>query len=423
MAQKKSIIDMLADMSKGKVIAISIIAMIAIGFPLVYFGFGFNQKPKEEVSGPVLLDVPDATAEDYDKSRMQTYRDAELAEQYNRSGDSYWDSLGDDLVSNSNRNVDLDPNIYSPLEIYEIRNGKKTKEEIDAQHAADAARKAQLDAIRGSGPSAYSSDSYQNQSLQRPMTQAQKDSAYFSRLDKAYSLAMKYSAQASVPDEPEAEEIESEKEPERKIEIDTPSSLPTEAMSSDGIITSLVDDSESGVVHYAGTANSKPVKATFLKNETINDGQRVIIRLMQDMTLTDGTTIPANTHITGICSFGSRLKINVKMLHYNGRMFPTDISVYDNDGTEGIYCPTIETSKKKARQAKQVAQGVAGATGGVLGTVLGSSPFMGRIASQGMSTATSFINDDGSVSVRVLAGYEFYVFENKKEEKAYPTSW
>ena len=109
------------------------------------------------------------------------------------------------------------------------------------------------------------------------MTQEQKDSAYFARIEKAYQLAAKYSAQDS--DEPE-KAPEEPKEEERKIDLGSSATanLPTDAFDGDGIVTSLVGPEESDVVHYAGTVHSKPVKATFLKNETISNGQRVIIR-------------------------------------------------------------------------------------------------------------------------------------------------
>ena len=138
---------------------------------------------------------------------------------------------------------------------------------------------------------------------------------------------------------------------------------------------------------------------------------------MQDLTLSDGTVIPANTHITGTCSFSRRLKIKVSMLHYGNRMFATDLSVYDNDGTEGIYCPLAEETTKKNKKAKDIASGAVGAAGSVAGTLLTGNPFIGRVATSGISTITSSINNDGSISVNVSSGYEFYIYENVKEEK------
>lgn len=413
MGQNKGIIDRLAEMSKTKLILVMLGGMALLGFPLVYYGFGFDKKAPVEETGPVVIDMPDASTEEYDKSRLQTYRDADM-NGMNRTNDSYWDSLGDDLVSETSRDDYLDPAVYSEMERYQIKHGLKTREQIDLEHAEEAARKSRMQQ-QLDGTSPYGGSYYSGGSSRRPMTQEQKDSAYFARIEKAYQLAAKYSAQDSEEPEKAPEEP---KEEERKIDLggSATANLPTDAFDGEGIVTSLVGPEESDVVHYAGTVHSKPVKATFLKNETISNGQRVIIRLMQDMTLSDGTTIPANTHITGTCTFSSRLKIDVKMLHYNGRMFPTDISVYDNDGSEGIYCPTVDDGKKKKNVAKQVAGGAIQAAGTVAGTLLTGNPFIGRVASSGLQAATSSINSDGTVSVKVTSGYEFYVFENVKKD-------
>lgn len=409
---KKNIIDWLSELPKGKLIALSAVFMLVVGFVAVYFGFGMNKKPSTEPAEPVVLDVADAVVEDENLTRIQTYQDADMNSRAESAKDSYWDLLGGNTAENKGKEEDfLDPSVYSSGEIYLIKNGLKTREQIDLEHAEEARRKA--------------SSPQQPVSQQPVLSQAQRDSAYFARMEKAYKLAAKYSAPAvqepsspapAVVPEPVAEEP---KEEERKLDFASEggSVVSSNASSGDGIITSLVGPEDTDVVHYAGTKRSKPVKATFLKNETISDGQRVIIRLMQDLVLSDGTTIPANTHITGICRFSSRLRIDVKMLHYNGRMFPTDISVYDNDGTEGIYCPTVESSLKKKKTAKKTATDLLSSAGTVIGSALTGSPFIGRVASSGLSSATSYINDDGSVSVKVSSGYEFYVFENVKGEK------
>ncbi len=421
MAQKKGLMEKLSSMPKEKkALLLGVVSIPVIGL-MVYYGMGLDQSKPEETNAPIVLDVPDGEMDKYDKSRLQTYKE-------NSTGFGSG-SLFDDLSEGSDDELDfdevvgpnagrygpdgrrqytaeeLDPAIYSRSEILDIVTGKRTKEDVDREHAYRLAN---------GNRNQYESSGQ--------MTQAQRDSAYFARIEKAYQLASKYSAQETgeTPPSPGAEQVvqsiaEPQEPEERKIDLAAPSTLPTDSFSDDGIITSLMDSGDSDVVHYAGTIHSKPVKATFLKNETLSNGQRVILRLMQDLMLSDGTTIPANTHITGTCTFSKRLKIDVKMLHYNGRMFPTDISVYDNDGTEGIYCPLVESGKKKKKQAAKTATDIVSGVGSLASTVLTGNPFVGRIAQSGLQAATSAINDDGTVSVNVTSGYEFYVFENVKE--------
>ena len=143
MGQNKGIIDRLAEMSKTKLILVMLGGMALVGFPLVYYGFGFDKKAPVEETGPVVIDMPDASTEEYDKSRLQTYRDADM-NGMNRTSDSYWDSLGDDLVSETSRDDYLDPAIYSEMERYQIKHGLKTREQIDLEHAEEAARKSRM---------------------------------------------------------------------------------------------------------------------------------------------------------------------------------------------------------------------------------------------------------------------------------------
>lgn len=403
-----NIIDTIGKLPKGAVIALGVVLVGGLGYGMYWLSFG-SKKTEEEVVENIDLGVPDAPIDDY-----QTTATSEFA---NRNKSSkvadYWSSLGDeeedaDPPVSVAMNDNLDPNEYTDLERYQIINGLRSKEAIDQEHARDkAAQAAQEEAERRRQAAAAATQ-------QKPMTREQQDSLYFARLERAYALAAKYTA-------PAAEEVEEEKpeEPaERTINPEgNPSLLPTEALADDGIITSLDDPSDNGVVHYGGQSRAKPVKATFLKNERLTSGNRVIIRLLQDMLLADGTTIPANTHITGTCSFSKRLKINVTMLHYNGRMFPVDISVYDNDGTEGIYCPLAEESNSAKKKAKKVAGDVVQSAGTIAGTLVTGNPLIGRMATQGIQSATSNVGSDGSISVNVSAGYEFYVFENVKDDQ------
>ena len=410
-----NIIDSISKLPKWAIIAGGAVVIGLFGFGLYWANFG-SKKDKEEVPTSFTLDMPDAADDSYKSTAMKEFENSKR----NKSKVSdYWDSLADDdddlndpKVATLGMADNLDPNEYNELERYYITNGLKTKEEIDREHAEI---KAQNDLVRAAHERNAREVSAAS-TAPKPLTQAQQDSLYFARLEKAYALAAKYNSSAQeVP--------EAEPEPqERKLDLDETdegqgSVLPSDSFSDDGIISSLDVPSDNNVVHYGGTVKVKPVKATFLKNEKLVSGNRVIIRLMQDLVLSDGTVIPANTHITGTCSFNRRLLINITMLHYGGRMFPVDISVYDNDGTEGIYCARIEDAANAAKKAKKVAGDVVAGAGSLVGTLVTGNPFIGRMATSGIQTATSSIRSDGTVSVEVSAGYEFYVYENVKDSR------
>lgn len=397
----------LSKMPKWATLSGAIVLFGILAFGMYYVAFGKDAKKKEPAVKSVTLTVPDAEGnETGGGSQLESMSRGKTSR---RSVSDYWDSLGEEdgdldvgLSKTSvqeNKEEYLDPAEYSEYEIYQIRNGLKSKADIDAAHAAARERQRLEEAERR-----------RKASQTKSLTPEQEDSAYFARLEKAYQIAAKYNTQPVSEAAPEQAPSE---EPDRKIELPSQNqTMPVDGFSGDGIITSLDDEG----VTAGGGVGGRPAKATFLKTEKLSDGQRVIIRLMQDMALNDGTVIPANTHITGVCSVGKRLKISVTMLHYNGKMFPVDISVYDNDGTEGIYCPLATQPGKKGRKAKQVAGEVVQGAGTVAGTLLTGDPFLGRAASSGVTAASSSIQADGTVEVRIASGYEFYVFENIKEE-------
>lgn len=386
------------------------VLLALIGYGMYYLTFGVG-KTGDEVPDTILLDMPDAPEDSYEASALEEFgRDRWRGG--NRVSD-YWDSLGDDDVSGdppAREEEYLDPSVYSPEEIRQIRNGFKTRAQVDAERAEREAR--QMEYQRRMDEAA-------DQARPRQLSPEQADSVYMSRLEKAYKMAAKYSAQpAPEPAEAGAEAPAEPKEEDRRLDLDEGGSvLPTESFAGDGIISSLDSPSGGDVVHYGGKVRARPVKATFLKNERLSSGNRVIMRLMQDMTLSDGTVIPANTHITGTCAIGRRMRIDVTMLHYGGRMFPVDISVYDNDGTEGIYCPLTEETGNMKRKAKKVTVNVMSSAGTLIGTAVTGNPILGSMASNGIRSATSSVGSDGTVSVEVSAGYEFYVYENTDDSK------
>ena len=389
-----------------------IIALLAYGMYLLVFGTSKGPEPVD--AGPVIINMPDASGDEFDKSRADLYREGDYAGR--RRGDAiddYWDTLGGDLVSSGEVEQEeddfsyLDNGEYTEAEKRLIRMGVKTRAEVDREHEEMAAFRRSLQ--HSSGGASSSSGS------QGRMTRAQKDSQYNARLEQAIEMAARLQAMNGTGDAPAAGDAGDDDE-SRHIEIEEePAVLPLESFSDDDIISSLEGPSRS--VGTGTAAVRRPVKATFLKDEKISSGARVIIRLMQDLTLSDGTQIPVNTHLTGICNISRRLKIQVTSLHYGGKMYATNLTIFDNDGTEGIYCPLVEDAKRKSQTAKMIAGEVVSGVGSIAGSALSGNPMVGRVARSSLSGVTSSINSDGSMSVNVTAGYEFYVYENVKEEQ------
>lgn len=400
---------------KWAILAFAVAVFLGIGYYLLHDMLA-PKEGQDAPAGNAYPTVPDAADAADEISATEAFE-----QQLKRGGndvESVWERLrdnpGDGIGSTDNLRGyvgELDPNEYNEVEIHLIRNGTRSKESIDAEHAQRAREKAEREAL----------EARERASRPKQLTQAQQDSQYFARIERAMAIAQKASAQASgVPGVPEP--VAAEPEPDPTIDIEalrkgaTASAMPVDALQDDGIISSLEDTSPAYSGADARPKSFKPVKATFLKSGKVTSGNRVIIRLLEDLTLADGMVIPSNTHITGYCSFKNRLKINVNMLHYNGRMFPVNISIYDNDGTEGLYCPLAISGKKKEKAAGQVANNALQSIGNIAGSVLMNNPFLGSFTSSNIQAITGMIGDDGVITVNVTSGYEFYVYESPKKE-------
>lgn len=148
---------------------------------------------------------------------------------------------------------------------------------------------------------------------------------------------------------------------------------------------------------------SHPFKVKFAYDEKVSSGQRVTIRLCEDMVV-DGVLIPVNTHLFATCSVGERLKLNISSIDINGKIYTLNYTAYDNDGAEGLYCPQSEGSqiaKQIGQEAGQIAQSA------ISSAITG---YPSRIFQSGAQIVRS---KGGKVTVSVTAGYTFYLMKSK----------
>lgn len=164
------------------------------------------------------------------------------------------------------------------------------------------------------------------------------------------------------------------------------------------------------VTHAGGSYGSNekrhskdPVRVMFTKTGVLKSGQRVSVRLMEDLYV-NGIRLTANTHLTGLCSISdSRLNIVVSAFSLDGKIHKVNLIAYDTDGTQGLYCPTTET-QTKMKQAGQTAVN--------LGSTLLRSGITGTVG-QAVNTGMSILAQSNSASVKVPSGYEFYMIQEE----------
>lgn len=154
---------------------------------------------------------------------------------------------------------------------------------------------------------------------------------------------------------------------------------------------------------YVTLDADKPVKVMFVREQKITSGQRVFLRLLDDIAA-EGILIPKNTHLSAQCTIGERLQIKVNNIEINGKIINLGYTAFDNDGNEGLHCP--ETANKQ-----QVQQGTNTAMN--IGQSLLQSRVTG-IAGQVLSSGTSIIRSStGKVTAQVNAGYTFFLLKDE----------
>ncbi|GAB6119092.1 conjugative transposon protein TraM [Dysgonomonas termitidis] len=86
-------------------------------------------------------------------------------------------------------------------------------------------------------------------------------------------------------------------------------------------------------------ADKNTIKACIHGDQTVMSGQSVFLRLLEAIII-DDVTIPVNTILTANANLqGERLGLQVSSIEYDGAIYPVKISIYDTDGTKGVYIP------------------------------------------------------------------------------------
>ena len=114
-------------------------------------------------------------------------------------------------------------------------------------------------------------------------------------------------------------------------------------------------------VGIVSALDKNTISACIYGNQTVTDGQKVRLRLLEQMRVGD-IIIPANSVVTGSARLtGERLGIGITSIEYAGSIYNVKLNVYDTNGQEGIFIP----GSMELNAAKEVAAN--------MGTSMGSS--------------------------------------------------
>ena len=220
-------------------------------------------------------------------------------------------------------------------------------------------------------------------------------------------------AKQAKPDTPEpAPEPEPVVEPEPVPQPVAPAPEVQKRRRSGGIM-SLEDGDQDGISsvdgddQYVIIDENRPVKVMFVRDQKVSSGERVSLRLLEDIAA-DNILIPKNTHLSAQCSIGERLKLTVSNIEINGRILELGYTAFDNDGSEGLYCPETN-SRKAAKQAESQASAIGSALSGMY-----LPGFAGQIVNAGSQIVKSAGSGSGAskVTAQVKSGYTFYLLKD-----------
>lgn len=350
---------------------------------------GGSEQPAEQRTVSIGTDFPEAENDDLARSKMDAYQQGSSQ----RGIEDYWDRM--DASSGE---------VEDPLGSAEgeregaqgSRNGSGGVREVSYEElfgglSDDAERRRAEDEANRERRRKEDREYYENLYRER-MSQYQSGGA---------QPAPAPVAEQPAP-QPEAEPVpEAPKEPER-IDVEQVRVTRSNGISTmdDGFgsfgVSSWGDDEVPADENY-------PFKCMFVRQEKLKNGQRVAVRLLEDMVI-DGQLVPRNTHLMATCQITNRVMLTVTTLDYRGKLLSLNYEAYDNDGAKGIYAPDLENSET-LEQLKST-----GINMGMRRMQSAAGQYVSDLLQAGQMVIMGTGKDR---SVLVPAGYQFYLVKGK----------
>lgn len=160
-----------------------------------------------------------------------------------------------------------------------------------------------------------------------------------------------------------------------------------------------------------GVTRKNTISASVYGFQTVTDGQTVRLRLLESMAV-DERIIPKNSIVVGSTKIqGERLCITITSIE-NGRMIiPVELSVYDNDGQEGIFIP----NSMEVSAAKEVAANMGGTMGSSINISSDAKAQLVSDVGKGLIQGTSqyIAKKMRTIKVHLKAGYQVLLYQKE----------
>jgi len=332
-----------------------------------------KQTPGDEGQGNVYSNIPDGEMQDVKESKSDAY----MTSSGSPGIEDYWNDCEDEYAEKQEeQNAETSSGHASG-------NGYSSKDLFGSDEHTGQTKASRASSGGGSNP-------YRE-------TASEREQRHQKRREEAIELADRMQKGQNSDDTPQEEPA-----PET-IAIPSPEVRRSDVISSldenwsDSGISSLDDNTRS-----VATDEQHPFKCMFVREEKIKSGQRVSVRLLEDIVV-GGILIPKNSHLMASCTINRRLEMEIANIEMQGRILALGYEAFDTDGTKGIYCPDTGNAGKTVKN-----RGTS-----LAGTALSSR--VGRLASDVVTTGVSLIESaTGERTVSVPAGYTFFIVKKKQ---------
>lgn len=384
------------DNKKIGVIFLLVAAVVGVALLFVFLSRGKKDEEPERPKVNISQDMPQADLEEMPTSKMDAYRDKRRS-----NIEDYFESIGgepddlvdedpaDELAGNDKPRKGSGPKEVTYEELFgsSASGGQQTAADIQARREERDRKNAEMIA------------SMHRQQMQDFQTVVDKQNAQKEEEERR-KRAEEEPAAPVAPAVPEREKIDVERV--KVVKSGGISSMDDEfgGISSSGVSSLDGEDRE-----FAAD-EAYPFKCMFVRQEKLKGGQRVSVRLLEDIVV-EGQLVRKNTHLNAVCTIGDRVDLKVSNIDINGRIINLDFDAYDNDGTRGIYAPDLDSGTMVEDALKQA---------GLSAGRRRMSTAVGQTVQDLLSAGSMVITGKGKDrTVTIPAGYQFYLVKHSNK--------
>ena len=357
---------------RKKLVAYSLMGVVFVLVMWLIFGTSDGGKSLTLGAKGFNTEMPDANSGDIIGDKTKAYEAGQM-EDKQKAREQALGSLGDLYQSGSgNQSDNFSLLSDSTAQTYEDDASRKAKEKITSSAAAYNNLNTTLGGF-------YTSDqSRENEELRQRVAELEQQASAMQNptstvddqlalMEKSYQMAAKYMP-GGTQAQPEQTAMatagdKAQVTPVRNVQKSVVSALQQEQSNEEFMAEYSVERNMAfnTAVGIVSALDKNTISACIYGNQTVTDGQKVRLRLLEQMRVGD-IIIPSNAVVTGSAKLtGERLGIGITSIEYAGSIYNVKLNVYDTDGQEGIFIP----GSMELNAAKEVAAN--------MGTSMGSS--------------------------------------------------